>query len=572
MHIFPSKADFQRQINEGFNVISVWTELLADLETPVSCFMKVKEAHPEQPLFMLESVEGGEKLGRYSFVGLNPAALLTVKGGSTSFQAFEEGLQIKLTTQGQPFEALNELLNTLKSPSNDLPYATAGLVGALAYDAVRFVEPIPKLKVDPDYPEAAFVMIGDLIVFDNLTRTIKLISNVYFPSPEKAQSQLKKAAQRLNALKALLEGEIKTEHRRNIETTTLKELERTGDWDCSLNKTNFEGIVEQAQERIRAGDIFQIVLSRQMKLRNLPHGEQMKLRNLPHGEQMKLRNLPHGEQMKLCNLPHGEQMKLRNLHQAEQNNLQGFKLDPLYVYRLLRSLNPSPYLFLLDFVGFQLVGSSPEVMVKSEVDPVSGERSALLRPIAGTYRRGKTADEDSLLASKLKEDPKELAEHLMLIDLARNDLGRVAVPGSVQMTDLMIVEKYSHVLHLVSEVVCKMKNDCTLVDLLKAVFPAGTLSGAPKVKAMQIISELEPEARGFYGGCVGYIGYNGYMNTAMTIRTLLIGQNEVRLQAGAGIVYDSDPGKEYQETLNKAAALMKVVEQALHNGRRCIIR
>lgn len=508
MQISPSKDEFQQQIEQGFNVIPVWTEILADLETPVSCFIKVKEAHPEQAVFMLESVEGGEKIGRYSFIGLNPAGLLKVQNDKTNFQSFQEGLDLQLP-QGQPFEALNELLNTFKSPVDKLPYSASGLVGALAYDTVRFIEPIPQLKVDSLHPEAAFVLVGDLIVFDNLTRTIRLITNVYLsPSKDSSESQYKEATEKLHKLKALLEGEIKPEHRKAIPTGALGSTERASDWSSSLSQPEFEQIVTHAQERIKAGDIFQIVLSQQMKV------------------------------------------KKKNV-------------DPLYIYRLLRSLNPSPYLFLLDFVDFQLVGSSPEVMVQSTVNPSTNERTALLRPIAGTYRRGKSAEEDLQLAEKLKNDPKELAEHLMLIDLARNDLGRVAVPGTVKLTDLMIVEKYSHVLHLVSEVVCKLKDNSNSVDLLKAVFPAGTLSGAPKVKAMQIIADLEPLARGFYGGCVGYIGYNGYVNTAMTIRTLLMDENEIRLQAGAGIVYDSDPSKEYQETINKAAALMKVVEQAL---------
>jgi len=227
----------------------------------------------------------------------------------------------------------------------------------------------------------------------------------------------------------------------------------------------------------------------------------------------------------------------------------------------LRSLNPSPYLFLLDLNDFQLIGSSPEVMVKCENK--DSDRIALLRPIAGTYRRGKTEKEDLILAENLCKDEKELAEHLMLIDLARNDLGRVAQAGSVKLTDCMVVEKYSHVLHLVSEVICKLKPEVNIIDLLKAVFPAGTLSGAPKVKAMQIIAELEPVSRGFYGGCIGYLGFDGSLNTAMTIRTVLLKDQKLTLQVGAGIVYDSEPSKEYQETINKATALLKVIDNLL---------
>jgi anthranilate synthase component 1 len=230
---------------------------------------------------------------------------------------------------------------------------------------------------------------------------------------------------------------------------------------------------------------------------------------------------------------------------------------------MLRTLNPSPYLFLLDFPDFQAIGSSPEVMVKSEFVKEDNNFLAYLRPIAGTYRRGATPKDDEELIKKLKEDPKELAEHLMLIDLARNDLGRVAIPGTVRLTDLMIVERYSHVLHLVSEIVANLDKKIDPIDLLKAVFPAGTLSGAPKVKAMQIISELEPTARGLYAGAIGYIGFDNTINMAMTIRTLIMKDQTIHLQVGAGIVHDSDPEKEFQETINKGAALLKVVEGAI---------
>jgi anthranilate synthase component I len=506
MQTFPSKEQFLSYAKEGYNVIPVWTEVLADLETPVSCYLKVKEHCPDKgPFFLLESVEGGEKLGRYSAIGLNPAGMLTLQNGITHFAPLWPEANFQ-PSQGNTFDSLAEVLNKFQSPSHILPHMVAGLVGAISYDTVRFVEPID-VKIDQTFPESIFVLTGDLIVFDNLTRTLRLISNAYLGSdPEKSYRE---SCKRIKELKSILQSQINESKHQIISNQLSPSRESLACWSSSLAQDKFERIVNYAKELIKAGDIFQIVLSQQLSL-----------------------------------------------------NLTA-ELDSLYLYRLLRSVNPSPYLFFLDFLNFQIIGSSPEVMVKCDALTAEGEQTALLRPIAGTYRRGKTEAEDLELAKKLQEDPKELAEHLMLIDLARNDLGRVGIPGTVSLTEQMVVEKYSHVLHLVSEVVCKVKPEMSSVDLLKAVFPAGTLSGAPKVKAMQIIAELEPVARGFYGGCVGYFGFDGSMNTAMTIRTLLLKDNQIRLQVGAGIVYDSDPAKEYQETLNKGAALLKVIEKAM---------
>lgn len=510
MQIYPTHEQSKQFVQQGYNVFPLWAEILADLETPVSCFLKIKNfLKDSSPVFLLESVEGGEKLGRYSLIGLNPAALLTVKDNKSFLKSFwkeTDHLQ-ELELSGNPFDDLQLLIDQFKSPANVLPHSASGLVGALAYDSVRFIEPVENLKVDSDYPEASFVVLGDLIVFDNLTRTIRLITNIFYKDKDELEKLLENASQRISKLKEIFLTSLKEQESDLISTNFLQSTESVGDWESSISKPQFINVVEKAKERIKAGDIFQIVLSQQLKT------------------------------------------KLKN------------ELNPFYIYRLLRSLNPSPYLFYFDFLDFQIIGSSPEVMVKSSPFKEESPRSAILRPIAGTYRRGKSEDEDLELAQKLKQDPKELAEHLMLIDLARNDLGRVAVPGSVKLSELMIVEKYSHVLHLVSEVVCDIEEDKSSIDLLKAVFPAGTLSGAPKVKAMQIIADMEPVARGFYGGCVGHIGFDGSVNTAMTIRTVLLKDKVARLQAGAGIVYDSDPEKEYQETLNKGAALLKVIEQ-----------
>lgn len=494
------KEQFEEFFKQGYKVIPIWIELLADLETPVSCYLKVRQI-TQSPLFLLESVEGGEKLGRYSTIGLNPAAQFIVQNEKVYVQKFWPNLELNvLNEQKQPFEILEQILNQFKSPPN----LFAGLVGALSYDSVRYLEPI-NLKTNSDLPEAAFLLTGDLIVFDHLKKTLRLQTNIYLNSQITPEQAYEQGLQRITKLKQILEQDLKGTYAKTIKTDTLQNPENIGNWESSLSQKSFEEIVEKAKERIKAGDIFQIVLSQQ-------------------------------------------------LSKSVSSNL-----DSLQLYRLLRSLNPSPYLFLLDFKDFQLIGSSPEVMVKCEITS-SQEKIALLRPIAGTYRRGETEEEDLILSENLRKDEKELAEHLMLIDLARNDLGRVAQAGSVQLTDCMIVEKYSHVLHLVSEVICKLKPNMNSIDLLKAVFPAGTLSGAPKIRAMQIIAELEPVARGFYGGCIGYLGFDGSLNTAMTIRTVLLKDQKLVLQVGAGIVYDSDPCKEYQETLNKGAALLKVID------------
>ncbi|HEY9886163.1 MAG TPA: chorismate-binding protein, partial [Vampirovibrionales bacterium] len=450
MPFSPSISGFKDFVQQGYNLIPICKEVLVDLETPVSCYLKVQERTKQSqnnktPSFLLESVEGGERLGRYSIIGLNPAGLLDLKAGQVHFETFWNDLQLNLNLKEEPFECLDELIKQFKIPLNLFPFITSGIAGAIAYDTIRFIEPLDKLKVDKDFPEIIFLLIGDLIVFDNLTKKIKLITNIFIDTSEEEQDVEKlysEAQTRLEALEKIFDEPIPELVPHKVPMVSLQNNEVVSDWESSFTKDEYIEIVERAKEHIKAGDIFQIVPSQQMK-----------------------RTLPK-------------------------------PVDPFYIYRILRSLNPSPYLFFFDFGEFQLVGSSPEVMVKSSVAD-NGDVNAILRPIAGTYRRGKSNTEDERLAKKLKEDPKELAEHLMLIDLARNDLGRVAVPGSVHLTDLMFVEKYSHVLHLVSEVECKLRKGISPIQVLKAAFPAGTLSGAPKVRAMQIISEFEKVARGF---------------------------------------------------------------------------
>ncbi len=506
MKILPNKEDFFKLIEQGYSAINISTEILADLETPVSCYLKLKN---NKPSFLLESVEGGEKLGRYSTVGINPQAIIKIKDNKCNIEYFDSNIKNKIADElllgKDPFEILEKFLKNFKAPYNEF----AGLVGTLAYDTVRFIEPV-KLKVDKEFPEAIFLLTGQSVIFDNLKRNMKITSTVYTNKTQKhdeIEKLYNEAIENIKNICKLLENDISKSEKKLPEISILKEQESISGWACNFTKQEFEEVIKRVQEHIKNGDIFQIVPSQQFK--------------------------------------------------TSLNK----KPNTFQIYRLLRSINPSPYLFYLDFNEFQLIGSSPEVMVKS----ITSEKkhTALLRPIAGTYRRGKSEEEDIELSKKLKQDPKELAEHLMLIDLARNDLGRIAVNGTVKLKEEMIIEKYSHVLHLVSEVVCDVKPNISSVEILKAVFPAGTLSGAPKVRAMQIISEVETVARGFYGGCTGYFGFDNSCNTAMTIRTVYIKDNTVRLQVGAGIVYDSVPSKEYQETINKGAALLKVIEQSL---------
>jgi len=501
------------QLSRSYSVISLEAEVLADLESPASCYLRFRQAG--RPSFLLESVEGGEKLGRYSTVSVSVAGILTVEHGRSHFLpqiADLEDLVLPENVQGDPFQSIDHILDLCKSAYGDF----AGLIGALAYDSVRFIEEIPDLKVDQEYPEAIFLLTNELIVFDHLQKKLKLITNIYLPHQLPPDQQLlekyNQALLRLEKMCQVLQDDsFPPDTRKILPTDSLHHTESIANWQSNFSQEEFEDVVKQAKEHIVAGNIFQIVPSQRFELSTSQ------------------------------------------------------KINPLHLYRLLRSYNPSPYLFLMDFGDFQLVGSSPEVMVKSSIS--SDSYTALVRPIAGTYRRGSDESQDQILAEKLKNDPKELAEHLMLIDLARNDLGRIAVAGTVKLQTLMTVEKYSHVLHLVSEVVCEVSRQYRATDLLKATFPAGTLSGAPKVRAMQLISQMERGARGFYGGVAGYLGFDGSCNTCMIIRTLTIKHKQksthLRLQAGGGVVYDSDPHSEYRETINKAAALLKVIDQII---------
>jgi len=482
----PTKEEFA-EFSKKANLIPVYQEYSAALETPLSAFLKLKKG---AYAFLLESVEGGVRLGRYSFIGFEPSQIFQAKDGKVTITNKKKKVQFKSTDPLQELEKIFQRYKPLKIPG--LPVFSGGAVGYLGYDMIRYWEELPKTTgKDTKYPDCLFMFADTLVVFDHVRQTLKIIVNVSVG--EKPEADYLKAIAKIEEICSELERPIpkKSVERQNL---LIGETEYTH--NCT--SVEFQKMVKKAKEYIRAGDIFQVVLSRKIEFQ--------------------------------------------------------LKTDPLLIYRNLRSLNPSPYMFYLSFDDIHLIGSSPEVMVKVEDD------IAELRPIAGTRPRGKTEEEDERLAQELLADEKERAEHLMLVDLGRNDLGRVSEYGSVKVEDFMSIENYSHVMHIVSKVVGRLKKDYNCFDVLRASFPAGTVSGAPKIRAMEIIDELEPDGRGPYAGAVGYISYSGNMNTCITIRTLIARGNIGFIQAGAGIVADSNPLMEYREIENKAQALLKAVK------------
>ncbi len=462
-----------KEISKEFDVIPLFVEVLADTDTPLSLFLKLKDWGKYRSL--LESAEGGIKWGRFSFVAL---------GSSLSF-SFKD-------SKGDPFEAPGEFLKGLKAYSDPrLPRFWGGLVGYVSYDVIRFFEPVSIIKEDVlRLPDMFFFLTELVLIHDNLSGKIKAVVPIF--TKKGIEEEYQRAKETLEgALKKVYEGCVYPKNYQDVES----ELSL---WISNFTKEDFEKAVLKAKEYIAQGDVIQVVLSQRFR--------------------------------------------------------RGFRGEAEDLYRVLRFLNPSPYMFYLDFGDFQVVGSSPEVLVRLE------GRRVLTRPIAGTRKRGKTEEEDISLERELLADEKERAEHLMLVDLGRNDLGRVCKPGTVKVTDFMRVERYSHVMHLVSDVEGEVMERLSPFDVLKACFPAGTVSGAPKVRAMQIIEELEPERRGIYAGSVGYVSFDGNMDMAIAIRTAVCKGGEVFVQAGAGIVADSEPEKEWWETINKAKALMKAVD------------
>ncbi|MGA1411095.1 MAG: anthranilate synthase component I [Prochlorotrichaceae cyanobacterium] len=502
----PSFATFCQLAQRG-NFIPVYQEWVADLDTPVSAWYRVCANQPYN--FLLESVEGGESLGRYSFLGCNPLWILETRGDRT-WQRFRDGRELQLT--GNPFQILTECLTPYQPVQiPELPPGIGGLFGFWGYEIIQWIEsrvPIHPRQAE-DLPDGCWMQVDSLLIFDQVQRKIWAIAYADLRQETDLETAYALACDRVQGLVDQLQKPLK-------EGTHLLEWKSgssasEASFESNTTPTAFCQNVETAKEYIRAGDIFQVVLSQRL-----------------------------------------------------QTQYQG---DPFALYRSLRLVNPSPYMAYFQFGDWQLIGSSPEVMVKAERSEVGEAQLATVRPIAGTRKRGKTIAEDQALEQDLLADPKECAEHVMLVDLGRNDLGRVCEIGSVQVNDLMIVERYSHVMHIVSNVIGTLATDKTAWDLLKACFPAGTVSGAPKIRAMEIIHELEGCRRGPYSGTYGYYDFEGQLNTAITIRTMWVqpkkngasDEHWVYVQAGAGIVVDSQPETEYEETLNKARGMLEAI-------------
>ncbi|MBO6586447.1 MAG: anthranilate synthase component I [Gracilimonas sp.] len=476
------------ELSKNYTAVPVYRRLLADVLTPVSLFMNIREG-AEFP-FLLESVEGGEQLARYSFIGRNPYQKLKFDGEQTTLESESSTTEID---QGY-FDKLRELTTAYTEPTlPELPRLKGGAVGFSAYDTFRLVEDLPDVPVDDlNLPEAIWAFYDEIFAFDHVKHQVVLIKTVFVDEEKDIDEAYRKAQRALDEMEAAALNSNYQNRSFSIDTESLT---------SNMDQDYFEDIVDKAKEHIYEGDIFQVVLS-----------------------------------------------------QRFEADMSG---DPFMLYRALRMVNPSPYLFYLDFEDFQLVGSSPEVLVRVQ----EGETRVL--PIAGTRPRGKTHEEDLALEEDLKNDPKEVAEHIMLVDLGRNDLSRVCKAGTVKMERNQVIERYSHVMHIVSDVVGELREAQTSVDALMQCFPAGTVSGAPKIRAMEIIDELETTKRGIYAGAVGYFDFSGNMDTCIAIRTMVVTDNKAYIQAGAGIVADSNPTKEFEETQNKAGALILALSVAL---------
>ena len=478
----------------------VWTKLVADLETPVSAMLKLADGRPNS--FLLESVEGGAKRGRYSFLGMKPDLIWRCRGNTAEvnrdarFDA-EAFLPCPVAAKDGALASLRAVVgeSRLDLPPG-LPPMAAGLVGYMGYDMVRLAERLPDSKPDTiGIPDGMFLRPTVMAIFDNVGDSVTVVTPVRVAAGVNARTAYNQACERLTDVVADFERSLPYGH------DSVPELRAVEDTIANMPAADFVRMVERAKDYILAGDIFQVVLSQRITV--------------------------------------------------------PFRLPPFALYRALRRTNPSPFLFFLDFGGFSLVGSSPEILVRLRDGTVT------VRPIAGTRKRGADDDEDRALAADLLADPKELAEHLMLLDLGRNDVGRVAEVGTVKVTEQMVIELYSHVMHIVSNVEGRLAPDRDAMDALFAGFPAGTVSGAPKVRAMEIIEELEPERRSFYAGCIGYFAANGTLDTCIALRTALVKDGRMVVQAGAGIVADSVPDSEYQECWNKARALLRAAEEAV---------
>src|ERR1044071_1218617 len=502
MH-FPTQDEFLKLAAQG-NLIPVTRRLLADFETPLSAYRKIRG---QGESFLFESVEGGEHLGRYSFVGCNPRAVIRQSGQRV--EVIENGRVLETfavsrheSDAGMPcvkdgLEVVERVLKKYRTVTlPGLPRFTGGAVGFIGYEFIHDVEPVVPRPPNDDLrtPTMYFLIADELLIFDRVSQTVTALVNALLDATSPAGEAYEEAVNEIERIVSLLEQPCQ------YQPVSLPSEVPSIFFESNVPKDKFLANVRRSKEYITAGDIIQVV--------------------------------------------------------GSQRFSTPVKASPIDLYRAARSINPSPYMFLLELEGFSLVGASPEIHVRCE------NRRVESRPIAGTRRRGRGPEEDAALEKELLADPKERAEHVMLVDLARNDIGRVCDFGSVQVRDLMIIERYSHVMHIVSQVEGRLSADKTPYDLMRATFPAGTLTGAPKVRAMQIISELEQTARGPYGGCVGYFSFNGSLDCCITIRTALIKEGKAHVQAGGGWVNDSEPEAEFQETVNKSKAMLKAVALA----------
>ena len=479
---------------ETTTIQTIIREVSADLETPISVYMKLRG---QGPSFLLESVEGGERIARYSFIGIKPKAQYILRGNE--IQIIESGSTrvVSLDQDVDPTYFLQEEMKHFDCvPQSGMPRFVGGLVGYLGYESVRYFEPtlIPQINASAEIPDGIYLLADTVVAFDHARRNLSLIANVL-------DGDVDSANRKLDEIQARIRAALPPSEQRAATSSTTR---------SNMAQQKFEAMVRQAKDYIAAGDIYQVVLSQRF---------------------------------------------------SRETTAEAFD-----VYRAVRRLNPSPYMFFFDFgtvdgEPYYLVGSSPEMFVRLE-----GEgHTASLHPIAGTRPRGADSEADAALAIELLADPKERAEHVMLVDLGRNDLGRVCEYGTVNVSEFFTIERYSHVMHIVSHIEGKLRPELTAFDLVRAAFPAGTVSGAPKVRAMEIIAELEPDARGPYAGMVGYFGFDGTMDTCLAIRTMIGRGNTFSVQAGAGIVADSDPTSEYNETVNKASAMLRAIEMAETN-------
>jgi anthranilate synthase component 1 len=477
-------------------VIPVYTEINADLDTPVSAFLKLKK---DEYAFLLESVEGQESIARFSFLGSNPRLVFQSRGRSIDIIEPRSRKARHFLTKTDPLDEVRKVMRGFKAVEvKGLPRFCGGLVGFIGYDTVRFFEDIPDKNPDElKMPDTSLMLTDDILVFDHVNHTIKVVVNVVLPGQKTKIPDSQLARIYAHTLKKIASRQKELQSQPVFKKAKPVKIPVSPDLISNYTKSKFKKMVEKAKDYIRKGDIIQVVLSQRFKF--------------------------------------------------------NVSKPAFEIYRSLRRINPSPYMFFLRFLDTSLVGASPEMLVRCE------DGLLWTRPIAGTRSRGKTPVQDKALELELMNDEKEKAEHIMLLDLGRNDLGRICTKGTVSVSEFMSVERYSHVMHLVSEVTGRLNKKFDIYDSLRACFPAGTVSGAPKIRAMEIIDELENTRRGTYAGCVGYFSFQHNMDTCITLRTVMVKDNTAYVQAGAGIVADSIPEKEYYETLNKARALIEAI-------------